>query len=197
MGEADDYYSVTEIPDFKVNGKKLSHVTQAVINSSHIDSSNLAINAALTVSGNTIQARATITPYVTKPVEGSFDFWAISSLTYQYVVYVQDEQTKEVLNSSSGLMSTGIVTFKDDASIGVYPNPAEDYAIIGIQLKKESSLSLTIYDISGKVVYNNEAPRVSVGQNEITINTANFASGMYTIVVRTADGILREKLMIN
>lgn len=256
-----DYYGIAGIPDGRMNGKKLFNVTQSAIDSSKMDSSTVAIAASLIVSDNIIQAKATITPYVTstvtihqaliqdyytydpgfgrqskyyfvmrkmnpdgggaknvamtdgvpfnvsfdhtavqvtKPVEGSFDFWAIGSLTYQYVVYVQDEQTKEVLNSGSGLMTTaGIVTLKDDASIGVYPNPAEDYAIVGIQLKKESKLSLTIYDISGKAVYYKDASSATIGQNEITINTSHFAPGIYTIVVVTKDAILREKLMIN
>ena len=86
---------------------------------------------------------------------------------------------------------------KNNTKIGVYPNPADDYAVIGIQLEKESGISLNIYDISGKLVYNNDAPKASVGQNEITINTANFVTGMYTIVVRTSTGVLRDKLMVN
>jgi hypothetical protein len=254
------YYGIGGIPDGKVNGKAGTFTTQAGLDASKTPVATVDIDATMTVTGNVIQAKATITPYVTstvtvhqvimqdfytyngsagqtkyyfaerkmnpdgggakntaitdgtkfdvkfdltatesaKPKQGSFDFWTISSLKYQYVVFVQDDKTKAVLNSASGKTSTvGIVDIKKDAKIGVYPNPADDYAVIGIKLEKESGISLNIYDISGKVVYNNEAPQASVGQNEITINTANFASGMYTIVVRTADGILREKLMVN
>lgn len=133
-----------------------------------------------------------------KPAQGSFDFWQISSLKYQYVVFVQDDKTKSVLNSASGVTTTtGIVDIKENAQIGVYPNPAESYAVVGIKLQNESKVSLNIYDISGKVVYNNESPLLHIGQNEITINTSNFAPGMYTIVVNTNAGLLREKLVVN
>lgn len=135
---------------------------------------------------------------VTQPAQNSFDFWTITSLKYQYVVFVQDDKTKDVLNSASALGSTvGIVDIKNNAQIGVYPNPAEHYAIVGIKLQKESSVSLSIFDISGKVVYTNDAEQVGVGQNEITINTENFASGVYTVVVKANDSILRDKLVVN
>ena len=254
------YYGIGGIPDGKVNGKAGTFNTQSGLDASKTAVATVDIDATISVTGNNIQAKATITPYVTstvtihqvmiqdyytysgaagqtkyyfaerkmnpdgggakntaitngtpldvkfdltatqaaKPAQGSFDFWTISTLHYQYVVFVQDDKTKAVLNSASGKTSTvGIVDIKKDTKIGVYPNPADDYAVIGIKLEKESGISLNIYDISGKVVYNNEAPQAAVGQNEITINTTNFASGMYTIVVRTSDGILREKLMVN
>lgn len=135
---------------------------------------------------------------VAKPQQGSFDFWTITPLEYQYVVYVQDNKTKAILNSASAKKTvTGIVSFKGESKIGVYPNPAQGYAIIGIQLVKESNLTLTIYDIAGKVAYHNESPQAGIGQNEININTTNFAKGIYTIVVNTNDGLLREKLIVN
>jgi hypothetical protein len=134
----------------------------------------------------------------TKPAQGSFDFWTINTLKYQYVVFVQDDNTKDVLNSASALQTTvGIVDLKENAQIGIYPNPAEAYAIVGIKLQNQSNVSLQIYDISGKVVYSNQAENVGIGQNEITINTSHFAAGVYTVVVKTNNSILRDKLVVN
>lgn len=134
----------------------------------------------------------------TQPAQGSFDFWTISTLKYQYVVFVQDDKTKDVLNSASAIVKvTGIVDIKEGAQIGVYPNPADNYAVVGIQLQKASPVALRIYDISGKVVYSNDTEQVGTGKNEITINTSSFAAGVYTIVVQTDDSILRDKLVVN
>ena len=45
---------------------------------------------------------------VAKPKQGSFDFWTISALKYQYVIFVQDDAAsgKPVLNSASGKATT-------------------------------------------------------------------------------------------
>jgi hypothetical protein len=255
------YYSISGIPDGRVNGAKKTFNTQSALDASKTTPATVDISAFIAVSGNTINAKATITPYVTsaavtvhqailqdyytyngsagqtkyyyamrkmnpdgggakntsitdgtpfsvkfdhtatqasKPAQGSFDFWTISTLKYQYVVFVQDDKTKEVLNSASGVATTtGIVDIKADAQIGVYPNPAESFAVVGIKLQNETKVSLNIYDISGKLVYNNESPVLHVGQNEININTSNFAPGAYTIVVNTNASVLREKLIVN
>lgn len=254
------YYSISGIPDGRVNGKKATFTTQAGLDASKNAPATVDIDATLSVSGNTVQGKAKITPYVTssvtvhqailqdyytyngsagqtkyyfamrkmnpdgggakntsitngtafdvkfdltstitaKPAQGSFDFWQINTLKYQYVVFVQDDKTKDVLNSGSGVATTvGIVDIKKDAQIGIYPNPAEGYAIVGIKVAKESKVALSIYDIAGKVVYSNNSQVQGVGQNEITINTTNFAPGVYTVVVNTDDGILRDKLVVN
>lgn len=135
---------------------------------------------------------------VNQPAQGSFDFWSINTLKYQYVVYLQDEATKSVLNSASGLTTTvGTVDIKKDAQIAVYPNPSEGFAVIGIKIQKESNISLQVYDLAGKLVYKNESPVAGVGQNEMTIHTSGFAPGVYTVVVVTDEGILRDKLVVN
>jgi len=109
-----------------------------------------------------------------------------------------DDATKDILNSGSALGSTvGIVDIKTGAQIGIYPNPSEGFAVVGINVQKETKVSLNIYDITGKVVYNNESPALSIGQNEISINTSNFAPGLYTVVVTTNNGVLRDKLIVN
>lgn len=254
------YYSINGIPDGRVNGLKKTFNTQAGLDASKTAPATVEIAATLAVSGNSLKAKATITPYVTssvtvhqavlqdyysyngkagqtkyyfamrkmnpdgngakntsitdgtpfdvtfdhtatqaaKPAQGSFDFWTISTLQYQYIVFVQDDKTKDVLNSASAVATTtGIVDIKEGTAIGVYPNPAENYAIIGIQLQKESHVSLHVYDLSGKAVYSNETELVGAGQNEITINTSRFAAGVYTIVVQTNNSILRDKLVVN
>jgi hypothetical protein len=254
------YYSISGIPDGRVNGKKAAFNTDAAITAAKNATATVDIAATLEISGTSLKGKANIMPYVTanvtvhqallqdyytfsgsagqtkyywamrkmkpdgggakntsitngtafdvsfdhtatsvaKPAQGSFDFWTINTLKYLYLVFVQDDATKAVLNSGSALGSTvGIVDIKDGSEIGVYPNPAEGYAVIGIKVQQETKASLNIYDIAGKVVYNNESPGLSIGQNEININTTNFAPGVYTIVVNTNSGTLREKLVVN
>ncbi|MBK9285240.1 MAG: choice-of-anchor J domain-containing protein [Sphingobacteriaceae bacterium] len=132
------------------------------------------------------------------PAQGSFDFWSGTFIKYEYVVFVQDQISNDVLQSGSAFYQTpnGIVTFEKDNKIGVYPNPAKDYALVGILLDAPSSVDITIMDITGKVVYNNKGAQVDMGSSEIKINTSEFASGTYNILVNTKEGLLKEKLVI-
>jgi hypothetical protein len=135
----------------------------------------------------------------TTPVQGSFDFWNTASPVFEYVVFVQDSISNDILQTGSAsfsVNSVGFVDLKDDQQIGVYPNPAKDFAAVAINLQKSSVVDITIYDITGKIVYNNKGAQVQAGKNEIKINTSDFATGTYNIVVNTDDGILKEKLII-
>jgi len=135
---------------------------------------------------------------VATPAQGSFDFWNAASLVYEYVVFVQDKDSKDILQSGSAMVTVpvGVVELKDNQQIGVYPNPANDFAVLGIKLSQASDVSVAIYDISGKLVYSNRAVKVDAGQNEIRINTTEFATGTYNVIVTTEAGILKDKLII-
>jgi len=85
---------------------------------------------------------------------------------------------------------------KETSRLFLYPNPAKDYALLGIKLSNPSIVDIAVYDVTGKMVYNNKSLKIAEGQNEIKINTSEFATGTYNIVVNTKNGILKEKLIV-
>ncbi len=135
------------------------------------------------------------------PAQDTYNFWTSTVvIEYEYIVFVQDMVSKEILNSASsqfGPFATGLVNLKNDEKIGVYPNPAKDDIVVGIKLKNESKVTLTIFDINGRVVYSNKDACIDQGQNEIKINTSEFTSGSYNIIVNTNEGVLTEKMIIS
>ena len=128
----------------------------------------------------------------------SYNFWSGTAIRFEYVVFVQDSVSGDILQSGSNFFQTpnGVVEFEKESKIGVYPNPAKDYAVVGIKLENPSNVDINIYDVTGKLVYNNAGAQVGNGTSEIKINTSEFAPGTYNIVVNTAEGILKEKLVI-
>lgn len=139
------------------------------------------------------------TTNVATPAQNSYDFWSMTNLNYEYVVFVQDTISNDILNSGSAQtsISVGLVELKKDSKIGVYPNPAKDFAVVGVKLEKESKIDIQIYDVTGRVVYSNKNAQVMAGQNEIRINTSEFATGTYNIVVNTNEGTFKEKLIVS
>lgn len=132
------------------------------------------------------------------PAQGSYDFWDATNVVYEYVVFLQDKVSDDILQSGSATISgpVGVVELKGDQKIGIYPNPAKDFAVVGISLDQASTVSVNIYDIAGKLVYSNAAVKVEAGQHEMKINTSDLATGTYNVLVNTDLGILKDKLII-
>ena len=136
---------------------------------------------------------------VTTPVQNSYNFWTSTTTMYEYVAFIQDSVSNHILNSTSAQFSVtgvGLVKYEENKEIGVYPNPCSDFAVVGIKLEKSSTIDISIYDITGKQVYVNKNAQVEAGNNEIKINTSEFAVGTYNILVKTSEGTLTEKLII-
>ncbi len=150
-----------------------------------------------TVSGTaqTFSFNHTVTTAVT-PAQNSFDFWNDASLMYEYVVFIQDNISKDILQSGSARLTVGLVELKENEEVGVSPNPAADWAAIGVKLNAPSAVNLFIYDLTGKLVYAQTGASLDAGKHEIKINTQSFDAGLYQIRIQTEKGVLTEKLVI-
>lgn len=148
------------------------------------------------------------------PANMSFNFWTTPNMRYEYVVFVQDTISNHVIQSASwsatvavptattgggggGGGNVGIVQLANNQSIGVYPSPAQDFAVIAVMLDKAATVSLSITDIAGKQVYNKANESIDAGKHEIKIDTSNLPTGTYFIKV-DADGLVyKDKLLIS
>ena len=147
------------------------------------------------------------------PAQMSFNYWTTPNMRYEYVVFVQDTISNHVIQSASwsatvavptattggggGGGNVGIVQLTNDQRIGVYPSPAQDFAIIAVVLDKAATVNLTITDIAGKQVYNKANESIDAGKHEIKIDTSNLPTGTYFIKV-DADGLVyKDKLLIS
>ncbi len=76
--------------------------------------------------------------------------------------------------------------------VGIYPNPAEDVLTINIhQPGTSSNAAVEIYDMSGKLLYDN----INIESNLINIDVSNFANGVYIIRYKNAATTFQEKFM--
>lgn len=166
---------------------------------------------AFTASFTNVFTTASLDP--TTPAQMSFNAWTNSlnpiapkDIVYEYVVFVQDTISNDVLQSSSWfanvtlptatISTVGLTENQNLKSLNLFPNPAQSFVSVSVELQMASAIALTIYDISGKVVYENKSERLESGPNTININSADFAQGIYTIEAKTPQGQLRQKLVI-
>ena len=75
----------------------------------------------------------------------------------------------------------------------LYPNPANNYLNIEIDMPKPSSLNLQIYNSIGQLI---KQEQYNTTQNQIlTTNISNFPQGIYTISIKTKDYFYTQKFI--
>lgn len=101
------------------------------------------------------------------------------------------------LKDPSATYSKNCVVLSVDASnnaynnsVKVYPNPANDYAVIS--LEDAISGTVSIFNLNGNVVQ-----KEIINGKSITISTTNLASGVYVVNIISNKGLIVKKLVKN
>jgi Secretion system C-terminal sorting domain len=105
----------------------------------------------------------------------TYSYWT-NGIGYPLATVNFDIDSNITVDWMHALPFTGVQDFQQVASLDLFPNPATDF--VSIQLTNKNSAYLQVYDISGKVIYNQSV------QNGInTINTSEWATGIYSYSV--------------
>ncbi len=101
--------------------------------------------------------------------------------------------------SLSKLVSVTYKKNKNELSFVLYPNPAFDRAYLSFyNVNKDQDILITVYDISGKVVYSKTAIMEKDEGNIIGLYfSENLPRGIYIVVANSDNGIYRQKLIIS
>lgn len=105
--------------------------------------------------------------------------------------------------------STPMVRLNGDESLSVYnrpesvlsigqnvPNPAQDYTMINYSLKQPERVTMTIRDLSGRVVAIQEEGLKMAGQQFIRFHTDNLSAGIYTYTLQAGTVSLTKEMMV-
>ncbi|MBS1777336.1 MAG: T9SS type A sorting domain-containing protein [Bacteroidetes bacterium] len=83
---------------------------------------------------------------------------------------------------------------RDVVSVTTQPNPFHDKLMISIYSREGGSTLVTLSDLQGKVVYSTSVI-TSIGQNDLSIQPTNLASGMYVLRVSNKEGFFTQKIV--
>jgi hypothetical protein len=79
---------------------------------------------------------------------------------------------------------------------GNYPNPFNATTTIQFSLGRESSVSLAVYDLSGRQITNLIDGRVAAGEHRIQFDGTDFASGVYFARINVAGSMRTTKMVL-
>ncbi len=91
---------------------------------------------------------------------------------------------------------TGLENKQGDLQeVTLFPNPASTNTSLNVILKNQSEVTLSVVNNVGQLVYQNVSYLQS-GSNTLNIDTKQFATGMYNIVLATDNGTIVKKLSV-
>jgi hypothetical protein len=69
----------------------------------------------------------------------------------------------------------------DNVNVSMYPNPVNSQATLSFDLKESCNVSYQVFDMTGRMVMNQNMGRMSEGEQQININAENLSAGSYIL----------------
>lgn len=92
---------------------------------------------------------------------------------------------------------TGIDDIRDSNPLTIYPNPAKDKATLYFSLNKAANISVTVADITGKVVSTHHYKNLYPGDQQLPVDVSGYTAGMYFFTIATDNGrTIRKKVIV-
>ena len=102
----------------------------------------------------------------------------------------------EVQNGKwKGAFPTSVKDIVAAGQLNIFPNPSNDYLNLDFTLNATSTVTISMIDVTGKVVYNNKLSNLT-GNQGLVINTSNLANGVYSLSLQTTEGTITRKVTI-
>ena len=98
-------------------------------------------------------------------------------------------------NSGARLAADNTQTPDEATSMGLYPNPADDFTVIRLEgTTADENIVVEVIDAAGRLV-NVQTARTQGNETNIRLDLSNYAYGVYTISVTTSNERLVQRLI--
>ncbi len=142
---------------------------------------------------NFAQAPVIVTGGLSNPadifVNKSKDTLAIPNAGNNTVTFVNIASTSGVVASLSGT-PTGLALHQN------FPNPFNPSTLIRFSIAENSQVSLRVYDLSGRMLLQNNFGRISQGNYQYNFDGSAYSSGIYVYEVSSGDKQMRKRMML-
>ena len=118
--------------------------------------------------------------------------------TINYIFYLKIP-VQDILNDVIG-PGAGVSIKEDNRKEislnGIYPNPVTYESVISFNIPNTSDVRVTIFDILGKKVTENQYRNLKAGQHELPVDASGLKPGTYIITLTSGNESLTSKLIV-
>ena len=101
----------------------------------------------------------------------------------------------------AGYAEVGLVGLDENestiASAKLYPNPANETAVIAFQATQTEDYTIEIINTIGQLVYSTTLTNVEPGRTTHNMSIADFANGLYTVRISSLTGLISKRLSVH
>ncbi len=83
------------------------------------------------------------------------------------------------------------------SSVELYPNPAKTFSTIDIELSQNENLSVSVMNELGQIIFTQAPQNFETGSHQLKLNTENWSSGIYNVVISGNAVSLNRKLTVS
>jgi len=91
---------------------------------------------------------------------------------------------------------TGVEDINFVSNVFLFPNPANTEVNIEFTLQNATDMMIEVLDMHGKVLETRILIPIKNEINELSLDVSDYASGIYSIAIRSANAIIHRKVMI-
>jgi hypothetical protein len=91
-------------------------------------------------------------------------------------------------------VTTGINEIESLNNLSIFPNPSTASFTVSAQFKSVQQIKLRVADMLGQVVYQKTFDNATFVNEKI--NSASFATGIYNVMLETAEGMVLKKVSV-
>ena len=96
-----------------------------------------------------------------------------------------------------GLLGTGVESVSMEDSFNIFPNPFEEFTNVNFSMETSENVELSVYNVTGKVVYNLKQGIMKSGSHSIKIDARDLKPGVYFVSLKIGDKLLTKKISVN
>jgi len=111
--------------------------------------------------------------------------------------YEEAKRTIVVSTDSPPCAEVGINDMEAITEVAIFPNPTSNKTNVEFTLQNNGTVTIEVTDLTGKVVSSKTIKNASAGTNNVDINTSDYARGVYSVSIKTADSVSTHKLIKN
>lgn len=126
---------------------------------------------------------------------GSYNF-PITNVILSDINNIDIASTPLSIGSINVVDTLGIEDNSIDSVVKMFPNPANDVLNLNLNNNYSGTITLNIYDISGKLIYNNPVEKTKTNFNK-KIDVSQFTNGLYILNIKTEKSNISKQFIIS